>query len=232
MTALPLVWAVFTGAVLNHAADWGLDQVEIDHPQVLAAYGMAPKGEPVGVVAGGLGIVEWDGQVFVDSSVLEMSGKLVGAVRDGEGVAVVTTDGVLRVDSDGQVLEALDELSLPALPLEAVARVAGGVWLQNGEGWHEVTGDWLSFESVGDRAPEAVVKPVQVEDGERLDELRGLWSGGGLSLARVMLDLHAAKFLGPLGKYFYDLVALCTVWLCVTGLILFFRKPGRKREAG
>ena len=127
----------------------------------------------------------------------------------------------------GQLIEVLDEVSLPALPLTGVHVGEGVVHLQNAAGWHLVIDGWLNFEKTASTfEPQALAALV---DPASVDPLRGEWSDGGLPVSRVLLDLHAGHFLGSFSKYFYDLVAVATVWLCVTGLILFFRKPRRMR---
>ncbi len=227
LAGLPLVWVVITGAVLNHTVDWKLDRIMIDHPWVLSWYGMVPEGEALVVDLGGHQVVEWDGAVFFDGRTVEVPGRLVGAVRDGEALAIVTESHVLRCTVDGEVLEMMDDLSLPTPPLTGVAVDEGQVHLRNADGWFRMSMDWLGMEK---REVElAISPPVVLNDEAAKESLRREWSHGGLPFSRVLLDAHAGKFLGSFSRYFYDAVAVATIWLCVTGMILFFRKPRRAR---
>ncbi len=228
VTALPLVWVMLTGAVLNHTVDWQLDRIQLTQPWLLRAYGMTPSGEPAGVLVGKHQIAEWDGQLFLDAVPLEVSGSLVGAVPDGDGVAIVTSDSVLRLDASGAAVESLDGVSLPELPLTGVALHDGKTLLRNAGGWQEVDPDWIEFTPAAE-APFAkqALSPVENEDTRK--RLQDAWTRGGLPASRVVLDLHAGRFLGPFTRYFYDFVVVCTLWLCLTGLILYFRKPRRNR---
>lgn len=228
LTALPLVWVVITGALLNHTVDWNLDRIQLTHPWLLRAYGMVPSGEPVGVRVGRNEIVEWDAQLFLNAEPLEVSGSLVGAVSDNDGLAVVTNDAVLRLDKSGAVLETLDQSILPEIPITAVATEQGRTLLRNADGWHVVGSDWLEFAPAG-KGTVAGQTPSPVANEDSINRLRSAWSRGGLPASRVILDLHAGRFLGSFARYFYDFVAVCTLWLCLTGLILFFRKPRRNR---
>lgn len=228
MTALPLVWVVITGALLNHTVDWKLDEIQIENGLILSAYGMVPSGDPVGLSIQDRRVVSWDGVVFLDGRPLSIVGSLIGAVSDGDGIAVVSDEQVLRLDAAGESIEYLDELALPELPLTGVAMDSNNVWVRSGEIWHLVSQDWLTFESHDDVGFDPQELLVVTNDEERAI-LRKAWSGEGVPASRVLLDLHAAKFLGPISKYFYDLVAICTIWLSVTGLMLFFRKPRRAR---
>lgn len=228
ITLLPLVWVMITGAALNHTVDWKLDQIHLSHPWILGAYGMIPSGEPAGLHVGPHEIAGWDGQVFRNAAPLETAGKLLGAVPDGGGMAVVTDSGVLRLDESGATVEFLDGVSLPAPPLEGVASENGKTLLKNAAGWHEVGENWLEFTRRDDARPVAqTLSPVA--DASSRNRLRRAWAHGGLPASRVLLDLHAGKFLGVFSRYLYDFVTLCTLWLCVTGVILFVRKPRRNR---
>ncbi|SHJ23397.1 PepSY-associated TM region [Rubritalea squalenifaciens DSM 18772] len=228
LLALPLTWVLLTGVVLNHADDWGLETRKVSSSWVLNAYGMSPEGQPKGLEVDGVWVAEWDGVFLVDGTSHSLNGALRGAVRDGDGLAVVTDQAVLRVDADGEVIETLGELSLPMPPILAVTQTAEGVYLKNTEGWHLMDSAWLNFGLVEGKelSPQAV---EVVQDAATLDTLRSSWAGGGVPASRLVLDLHAGHFLGAFGAYFYDFVALCTLVLIVTGVILFYRKPRRNR---
>lgn len=225
--AVPLVWVVITGALLNHTVDWKLDRIMISHPWVLGVYGMTPKGGARGIEIEGHQVAEWDGLIFIDGKRVEMTGRLLGGAKSGEGMVVVTDSQVMRLDMAGELIEVLDEVSLPALPLTGVHEAEGVIQLRNAAGWYRVLEGWLNFEKTASAFDPQPLSPL-TEPG-RLEALRAEWSGGGLPVSRVLLDLHAGHFLGSFSKYFYDFVAIATVWLCVTGLILFFRKPRRSR---
>ncbi|MCP5533525.1 MAG: PepSY domain-containing protein [Akkermansiaceae bacterium] len=228
LTVLPLAWVTVTGVALNHTVDWRLDRIQIDHPWVLRAYGMTPSGTPSVLRGAPREVAAWDGQVFLDGEPAETSGALVGAVPDGDGVAIVTTSEVVRLDAAGAVVETLDSISLPELPLTGATIANDSVFLRNASGWYKVSADWLGF-TPADAGDLTAQKLSPLEDKPTADRLRKSWARGGLPASRVVLDLHAGRFLGPLAAYFYDFVAVCTLWLCGTGLVLFFRKPRRNR---
>ena len=226
LSALPLLWVVVTGALLNHTVDWKLDERMVDHPWVMRAYGMSPRGEPRVVDAAGHRVAVWDGMVFLDGELLDLPGELVGAVADGDGLAVVSSSHVLRLNGNSEQIELLDSASLPGVPLTGVRRQGNRIDLRDGSGWHEVVDDWLDFRDAADGEAQTL-EPLP--DGAERQALYQAWSQGGLPLSRILLDLHAGKFLGAMGRYFYDLVALATIILCITGGVLFFRKPRRNR---
>ncbi len=55
------------------------------------------------------------------------------------------------------------------------------------------------------------------------------FSGGGIPLDRVILDLHSGRFFGTIGKWIYDITVVGVLALSATGFILFLRT--RRRSA-
>lgn len=230
LSALPLIWVLITGLLLNHEEDFGLTETEITAPVVLAAYGMTPTGEPVTQTVQGKRVTLWDGLVFYENSVVDLSGTFIGAVADAQGVAIVSDSSIVRLDANGELIEKLDELSLPSLPLLAVAAHEGAVWVQNAEGWHSPDSDWLEFSLYPAVTPTAIsLSPLQ--DQELKKSIAAAWAGGGIPLSRVVLDLHSGNFFGEFAKYFYDLVVVCTLWLIGTGMVLQYRSSRRNKSS-
>lgn len=225
ISALPLIWVLLTGLVLNHSEDFGLDSVELTSPLVLSAYGMTPAGEPVSVAVHDHSITLWDGVVFFDQTQFDVEGELLTALPLQDCVAVVSDQTVLRVDFEGSIIEKLDELSLPAIPLLEAGIINEQMALRSSDGWHLADADWLEFSVVNEAVKPITLQPL--EDGNLKDALRSRWAGGGISLSRFVLDLHAGNFLGSFAAYFYDFVVLCTLWLIGTGLVLQYRTSRR-----
>lgn len=230
LSALPLIWVLITGFLLNHEEDFGLNDKEITTAWVLSAYGMVPSGEPMSQTVNGKVITHWDGQVFYANSLVDLSGSFIGSAADGDGLILVSDQSIVRLDENGELIEQLDELSLPSLPLLDVASAPGSVWVKNAEGWHSPDADWLEFTSQTAAIPAPIALSPLV-DKELKAAVATAWSGGGVSLSRLVLDLHSGNFFGAFSKYFYDLVVFCTLWLIGTGLVLQYRTSRRSRSA-
>ena len=50
--------------------------------------------------------------------------------------------------------------------------------------------------------------------------LEAAWRGKGLTVERVLLDLHSGRILGKVGPLLMDLVAVFLIVLSLSGLIL------------
>ena len=99
--------------------------------------------------------------------------------------------------------------------------------LHSSDGWHLADADWLEFSDISETVTPISLQPLV--DGDLKDALGSRWAGGGISLSRFVLDLHAGNFLGNFAAYFYDFVVLCTLWLIGTGLVLQYRASRRNR---
>ena len=233
---LPLLWITITGIILNHTVDWKLDQIKIESQWLKNHYGMAPTGEPTGYIISAneasYQIIEWDGVIYFNSSPIEaqLEGRLLGVLyKEGSTISIVTEYNVLQLDEKGNLIEKLDELSLPELPITAVAQQGTTLYLKNAEGWHTPDADWLEMTAIAKAdAPLASIALSTIENQTVKDKLMQNWSRSELPASRVILDLHSGRFFGTIGKYLYDLVAICTILLSITGIALFFRKPRRR----
>ncbi|QQL44160.1 PepSY-associated TM helix domain-containing protein [Sulfuriroseicoccus oceanibius] len=230
IVALPLVWVLLTGVVLNHSEDWGLNERKVSASWVLSMYGMSPAGEPREVAGNGHRLSVWDGVVFWDSQAMPWDGDLVTAVPLSGSFALVYDDAVVRVGLDGEVVERLDELSLPGTPLMAAGVADERLAVATAEGWSVIDEDWIEFTAMDEPANE--VGLAALSNSDQVDELRRNWSGGGIPVARLVRDLHAGHFLGPWSAYFYDFVALCTLCLIGSGLVLQVRTMRRAKAHG
>jgi hypothetical protein len=226
LATLPLVWVLVTGFLLNHSEDFGFEESHVTHPWVLAAYGMTPKGEPEALQFEETSLVHWDGVNFLNGEAIDLNSRAIGVVSTNAQEIIATTES-LAIYENGELLEMLDELSLPNLPLHSIGVNEEGVVLKNDQGWWKADENWIEF-SQSEMAT-SLATASELIDASQREQLAAAWAGGGLPTARVILDLHAGHFLGNFAKYFYDLVILCTLWLIGTGLVLQYRSTRRSR---
>ena len=222
---IPLVWLTVSGLVLRHADGLGLHQARVKSGWLLRKYGMIPEGQARGCAVGGREFSEWGESLFMDGSVLEESGELVGAVAKGGDTVVATTDYLLVYDAAGGFADQLGEESLPVVPLEAIGVDGNGAVVVRGGGkaWR-IAGDFLSHEVAGP----AEVRWSAVEDLPEAKQAaleRSLAEQAGISRYRVWLDLHSGNLFGWVGKWAVDLSGIAIIVLSVMGFRLVFRKP-------
>lgn len=253
VAAIALVLAV-TGLLLNHADDLGLAQRKLHAAWLLALYGVeAPRPGPA-FEAGGHWISQWDGRLFLDEQALSAvspAGALLGAFAlagsAGRGAepdpawAVATSRRLLLFTAAGELVDAL---SYPgdAQALRAGEREGGGksgedrepgrnrplIESQPGRCWL-LSDDLLGFIEAchGADAGMAVTwaQAASLPEGLRA-RIERYWRGEGVSLERVVLDLHNGVLIGRAGRYLLDAAGLAVLVLVVTGLLSALRRRG------
>ncbi len=227
---VPLTIACVTGLVLNHTVDLDLSNRHVTAPWIQARYGMTLEGEPQAYGLDGKAYAaRWDGQLFHRKTPIDDSSALVGAIPLRDGIAVVTASSVHYFGLDGELIETLDSLTLPATPVSRAGRTVDlTLVLETASG--NFTGDQnlLNFTESPAGQKVAWSAPTSPSAAD-LKIWRTAFSGNGIPLDRLILDLHSGRFFGTLGKWIYDLTVIGVLILSATGFILFLRTRRRAR---
>ncbi len=214
-----LVLLAITGVALNHTEALALDQRHLDAPWVRALYGI-PEPEPEQAFAAGQHwLSNWNGRLFLDHRPLatESRGELVGAFAVQGILAVITARELLLLTPEGQRIDAL------AYPGDGTARAAAmrddRIILGLADGRIVATNPaFTAFRPADVAAP--AVSPAT---GEALPAgirtaIREQARGPGITLERLILDLHSGRIAGPVGVWLMDAVAVALVALVASGL--------------
>lgn len=194
-----------SGLVINHAHGWGLDRSSLAFTLQRVFYGIEREGEDF---CSGAHIPEPD-CVGVFASLSLPSGRLL-----------LGGDALFLIDEHGGLLERLAAANFGLAGLEAGMLEGPDVYLRDTRQVVRTDPELLDW---------------QVLDGAAAAALEGSeWQVRGearaaISWERFLLDLHAARFLGPLASVFTDLMAVLTMLLALSGLWLWWlrRAPGR-----
>jgi len=222
--AIFVLFMVFSGLAINHSNGLGLDQRKVSQSFLLGWYGL---GKPSSIQSYAVGD-DWlsfaGSQLYLNDKQVATTPVGVGAVSAGDLVIAAGEDELLLLDHDGNLVERLPWASISTNPIEAIGlhgdeavsvKTAEQVWLADAAllNWtraEESNTDplWSSSEPT----PEALQQRIT-----------NLYRGEGLSLERVLLDLHSGRVFGPIGVLVYDLLALVLGFLAISGLVLWFR---------
>lgn len=215
------LFLALTGVAVQHSSGLGLDHRMIRAPWLLALWGVQPTL---------LGIETRAGWVIADGeAIFPPAGERLLAHRL---VAAVSLDGILVAADENQIwlltesgdlLDHWDESVLPS----SVLRLG-------------VSGDRLFIETdTGSYAADdelteltACTPPPTTRWSESpskmpesvYSELASRGAGPGLSVERVLLDLHSGRAFGSLGPFLVDLAALALSLVVVTGLVGWWRR--------
>ena len=193
-----LVFVLFlatTGIALNHSSGFGLDHKYVDWPWLLEAYGLE---EPA----------PYSGMVSLESLVV---------VGDGRHVHVLL--------ASGELVESIDLTARLPGPIERVGQASGRAVLQSGSRLYRSDANATFFDAWTDGAASEISWSAEVsQDAAGLEALEAAWRGPGLSVERILLDLHSGRILKVPGTLLMDIVATCMILLGLSGLALSWRR--------
>lgn len=196
-----LVLLAISGVIINHAHDWGLDQRSVPPALQRVVYG----------------VLVTDNEACRYETVIGPGCTTVFAqlpVRTG--TILLNPDFVFLLDAEEQLIETLSAGVLGLDRFEAVARQGNHLLLRDSSTILQADTGMVHWEVLGASAAHQF-------DGISW-QTRGN-AGTGISWERVLLDLHAARFLGPFGQAFTDLMGALLLLLAVSGVWLWWVKP-------
>ena len=141
----------------------------------------------------------------------------LGLVEVGDLLVVGGESSLHVYRSDGALVDRLDDYALPRVPLKAIGAGEGEIVVQTAAGPF-TSADVLSWRP---GAPKAVAwsTPTPLAASDREAYSRRL--APGISLQRILLDLHSGRFFGRFGPVFFDLVAIFLTILALSGAWMF-----------
>lgn len=226
LTAVFVLLLAVTGMLLSHADDLNLADIRLGGPVIDAWYDRGPKTEPVGFPTS-LGWLIWqDGRLYLDGRA--MSAHLPrprGALAAGGLLAVAAEQEVLILTETGALVERMNGASLPG-PIQQLGKSPnGGLIIRTAAGLFAAERDFLSWSARTDTEV-AWVEPASSIPAQAMSAVRDARSGDGVSLQRLLLDLHTGRIVGAWGAYVMDAVALLFIILAVTGIVFWARSNG------
>ncbi len=224
-----VLFLAITGIALNHATDLGLDRRNVSWSWLLNAYGFSmplPSAsfEDAGYRATLVGEHLYLGDNYMDRQLQGLTGIvvmepliLIGGVRSAQ----LRTTG-------GDLVEILDLGGVLAGTIERVGRKDNRAVLQSGERLYISDADIAVF-SPWDGEDKAAVfwSEASAPEAQELARLETAWRGRGLTVERVLLDLHSGRLFALSGKVLLDFVGIGMILLSVSGLALWRRRNRR-----
>ena len=222
-----------TGIALNHSSDLSLDRHYMRSPWLLAWYGIEVPAPQASFTAAAHRVSLIGERLYYDDNELaDGIPALVGAVPTPSFIAIATPTDVLLVTPDGTLVERLDtQIFLPG-EVTAIGVAGAALILRSGDFLYESDETMLTFipclefdiGDIGWSAPSAIPQ-------DQLVILQQLYRGRGLSLERLILDIHSGKILTEIGPILIDVVGISFITLSVFGLFIWFGRNGKQRPS-
>ncbi len=222
---------VVTGIVLNHTERLGMHERHVNVGWILDWYGIEAPSDAVSYAAGDVWITRMGNRLFFDGTPLaEEVDRLAGAVALAASearIVVATSDRLYIYSASGELEEPLGRAHGVPDDMRAIGTRADELVIATGTGTMTFSLDDLTT-SPTDSSGVAWARPGK--PGEMLQqELKAAYRGSGLTLERILLDLHSGRIFGRYGVYFIDAVAAIVLLLALSGAWLWLRHLGKRR---
>lgn len=222
---LVVVLAV-TGIMLNHTGQMGLDEHYVQSTVVLDWYGLEPEGEPQTYRAKGHSISQWQQSIYFDGRLISSSEqRLRGAVSVEPLIVAAFESELLLLSPQGELVE---RLATRFDRINRIGRHHGQAVLATEAGYYRADENIIDWTEIG---AEGVIwsEPVSLSEAER-EVLRQAYRGEGLSMERVILDLHSGRLFGAYGVYVMDAAAVALIWLAFSGLWVWWKRKDKQKK--
>ena len=219
-----------TGLLLNHAGSMKLDRIYIDNNFLLDWYGLRPASAPVSYQTDGHWLTRIDNHLYLDD--IEITGnpdQLHGAVTSGDIIILAFTHGLFLLTRQGDLIERLTGLQGVPGDLEAIGLGAQGEIIVRSEGSVFYTDKdmqtWKPYLKPGGNWSHINTAPAALEK-----QLLLMYRGRGLSLEKLLLDLHSGRFFGKAGTYLVDLACIIFIVLAISGWCVWMKRRSMQKK--
>jgi len=234
-TAVFIIFMVLSGLAINHSNGLGLDQHHVSQPQLLDWYGLAEPEHIKSFALGGDWLSFAGSQLYLNGKPVSTIVNGVGAVSSGAMLIAAGSEELLLLDHDGNLIERIAWGTPDAGRIEAIGLLTGDtvVVRSTGQLWLADTDllNWQHAQNPGINPDTDIIWSTSTPAPEALHQtFTRHYRGHGLSLERVLLDVHSGRIFGSVGIFIYDLLALAVGFLAISGLVFWFRGRRKNRQ--
>ncbi|PCI51839.1 MAG: hypothetical protein COB49_00785 [Alphaproteobacteria bacterium] len=219
-----------TGLILNRAEKFSLNQIMIQNDLISSLYSQPPSAPPVHFKAGDDWISWLEGRIYLSGNLIgQNSSPLVGAALLNDLIIAPTKDSLSLYLTDGSLVEIMDSSSLPGEITAIGHPTTDSILIETSNGIYKADAAFISWQKMSDTVALSPVLALQPPD-QISEKIMQDFRGQGVTLSRLVLDLHSGHIMGSFGPYIMDLAALSLIFLGVTGLMQRKRSDKDRRK--
>ena len=228
-TAAFVVLLSLTGLALNHTERMELDSRHVESDALLDWYGIRAPDDITVYAAGSMTVASVGRLVYIGTAQLpHTEAPVTGAVLLGDFIVVGLHDQLLLLTLDGELVERLDATAGVPAGIQALGTTAAGrLAVASTDGDFSTDSDLTRWQR---NVMQGVTwsRPVTPAP-ELVAALQQRYRGSGLSVERVVLDLHSGRILGAWGVYLMDAAAIVFLLLAASGIWLWGKRRASAR---
>lgn len=232
LVVLFVLLLAITGIMLNHTETLHLDEQKINSTVALGWYGIDVEIPQQGYRLGENWVSHSKQSVFFNDRLIELAlKKLTGAISTEQLLVISGEDKVALLTQEIELVDVIDRAS--GLPDGKILNLGftkqQQVALETDKGIFIASPGFLSWQLA---VPADIEWPQQIDLPVDLKaDIAKSWRGEGVTLERLILDLHSGRlFGGNSGVLLMDLAAIIMILLALTGIWLWVTR-WRKRAA-
>lgn len=216
-----IVFLAISGIVLNHGDDMGLDSRYVSWPWLLDAYGLEVPAPAASYAAGERRATLLGERLFLDDREPEVRlATLTGMVAVGPLLVIGGGSRVHVLLDTGELVETIDlRAELPG-PIDRIGAADGRVIIDSAGALWRADADVAFFEAWTSAGNDVTWSNESAPGPDELAGLATAYRGRGVTVERVLLDLHSGRIFGLVGKLFIDVIAVILIILSLSGLLL------------
>lgn len=224
-----ILFVSISGIALNHSGGLELDRRYVSWSWVLNAYGLGVPEPSASFTDAGHRATLLGERLFLDGrDTGQTDSALAGITALGSLIVIGGEQTVYLLMAGGEFVEAIDLGSKLDAPIDRVGRVGDRAVVQSaGELYRSDPG--IAVFEAWDDASAASWSVAEPPDAAEMAALETAWRGRGVTVERLLLDLHSGRILGSYGPLLMDLVAVLLIVLSLSGVVLS-RVRNRRRS--
>lgn len=223
-SALFVIFLATSGIMLSHSQQLKLNTNYIQTEWLLDLYQINPANEPIGFMSSDT----WATQVgkrlyFNEIEVAKNITTLVGLITINDIYVVAYDSQITLLTQAGEIVEHLTgAVGVPAGMQAIAADDEANLIIRAAHGYYRVNLDdliWDEFDYL-----DGVWSLSSFIPEELKINLYHLYRGRGLTLERVLQDLHSGRIVGQWGVYIVDFMAILFLILAISGIWMWWKR--------
>lgn len=227
---LAMILAI-TGIALNHTEQLKLDQRPVRSEALLAWYGIESPKQLISYSMAANRLTQAGDHWYLNAEALTGEfAPLRGALSLAGTLVAVGPDSVWLLTPQGQVVERMGRgAGVPAAIRRIGTDSEGRVLIDSEQGFFRSDRNLVQWQPVATPGQVRWAAPEPLPT-ELRDRILQRYRGAGLSMERVLLDLHSGRLFGAGGVYVMDAAAVILLLLAASGVWLWARAVLRRRR--
>jgi hypothetical protein len=222
--AIFVIFLAISGIALNHSEEFKLNTTFVKMEWLLDLYRIGPVSEPTGYLSSNNWVIQTDKRIYFNSKeIINDANKLIGMVKINDTYVIAYDGKLMLLNKKGEILELLTGAEgVPAGMTKIGYDEQDNIVIKSAHGYYRVNLgilQWGEYDFINANwsSTSKITEPLKTNILEQ-------YRGTGLTIERVLLDLHSGRIVGGWGIYLVDIIALLFIIIAITGIWMWWYK--------